>query len=241
MRNVVRSGMPSWVLALGALPAALGVVVVLLQAGELTAPSVQQCQVSGLASCLSELPHQRSTALLYGWIGVILLLGVGIGLALLAVLPSSGTASERPDGAEQRRASAGVFDQSERRELGRGAASAARASDRGQVDQNGSVVRDRALLVQTCVELSDLVSSGALRERLTDALADVGVTPIQVGAGAMFDSSRHHAVGELRTADTARHNLVAETERVGWVDHGRRLRYPDVVVFTAEGQRNHDK
>jgi hypothetical protein len=34
---------------------------------------------------------------------------------------------------------------------------------------------------------------------------------------------------------SALHNLVAETERSGYVDQGRRVRYPDVLVWTADG------
>ena len=81
-----------------------------------------------------------------------------------------------------------------------------------------------------------MVDSDALREQLVDALADAGVTPVDVPAGEPFDSSRHHAIGRLDTADPARHNLVARTERSGFVDRGKRLRYPDVVVFSANGR-----
>jgi hypothetical protein len=73
------------------------------------------------------------------------------------------------------------------------------------------------------------------REQLLDALAEAGVTPVEIPAGERFDSSEHRAVGQVGTSDPRRHNLVAKTERAGYLDRGRRLRYPDVVVFNAEG------
>lgn len=102
--------------------------------------------------------------------------------------------------------------------------------------RSGDVERQRAALVRVCVEVSDVVDSDALREQLVDALADAGVTPVDVPAGEPFDSSRHHAIGQLDTTDAARHNLVARTERSGFVDRGKRLRYPDVVVFSANAR-----
>ena len=77
--------------------------------------------------------------------------------------------------------------------------------------------------------------SEALREQLLDALATVGVTPIDASIGEEFDSSRHHAVGRVVTNDPGSHNRVAGTERYGYVDRGKRLRYPDVLVFNANG------
>jgi GrpE len=94
--------------------------------------------------------------------------------------------------------------------------------------------RERAALVKACVNVSDLVT-GAPREQLVDALIEAGVNPIEVPAGERFDSSRHHAVGRVLTSDRSLHNLVAEMERAGYVDHGRRLRYPDVLVWAAGG------
>jgi hypothetical protein len=93
--------------------------------------------------------------------------------------------------------------------------------------------RDRAILVRACLDVSDLLESEALREQILDALADVGVSPVLVAAGEPFDSSRHRAVGTVPTSDAAFHNLVAGTERPGFADHGRRLRWPDVLVFDS--------
>jgi hypothetical protein len=95
--------------------------------------------------------------------------------------------------------------------------------------------RERLALIRACIEVSDVVPSDALREQLVDALANAGVTAVQVAAGERFDSSRHHAVGRVESHDRAAHNRVAKMERPGYVDHGRRLRYPDVLVFNADG------
>ena len=85
------------------------------------------------------------------------------------------------------------------------------------------------------MEVSDTVSSDALREQLVDVLAEAGVTRIEVAGGERFDSSRHRAVGRVGTSDDTSHNRVAKTTRPGYVDRGKRLRYPEVLVFNADG------
>jgi hypothetical protein len=101
----------------------------------------------------------------------------------------------------------------------------------GTRDRDGG--RDRAVLIKACIEVGDLLESDALREQLLDALAEVGVRPVVIAAGKPFDSSCHRAVGRVFTADASAHNLIAGTERPGFSDHGRRLRWPDVLVFDA--------
>ena len=115
-----------------------------------------------------------------------------------------------------------------------GTAAAIVLSVRQRAPRTTALERQRAALVSACVDVSDVVS-GALREQLVDALAEAGVTSVQVAAGEPFDSSRHHAVGRVDTSDPAHDNLVAETQRTGYIDRGKRLRYPDVVVFKADG------
>lgn len=51
--------------------------------------------------------------------------------------------------------------------------------------------------------------------------------------GAPFDPQHHHAVDRLPTHDPAQHNTVM-TDRPGWVDGGRVLRLPDVIVYRNE-------
>lgn len=103
----------------------------------------------------------------------------------------------------------------------------------GSGARDDGAARDRAILITACIEVGDVVDSDAVRERLLDALDEVGVRPVVVAAGEPFDSSRHRAVGTASTPDAASHNLVAGTERAGFSDHGRRLRWPDVVVFDS--------
>ena len=105
---------------------------------------------------------------------------------------------------------------------------------RGATGTRGTAERDRSILVRACVEVNDAIPSAALAEQLADALAEVGVTQVEVAAGEPFDSAHHHAVGRVGTRDRGRHNLVARTDRPGYVDRGRRLRYPDVIVFNAD-------
>lgn len=98
---------------------------------------------------------------------------------------------------------------------------------------DGDAVRDRATLIAACIDVADHVESHALREQIVDALTEVGVLPVVVDAGEAFDSTRHRAVGRVPTHDGTFHNLVANTERAGYADHGKRVRWPEVLVFDA--------
>jgi hypothetical protein len=183
-----------WVVATAMLPALILACVVLLQGNELNVPSAPEHCVGTVAKCvrlsLVQVSSERSTVLAYGWVGVAVMLTLGVGLA---VLLTRLLATEPPRN------------------------------------------EDRAVLVQACMDVSDTVPSAALREQLVDALAEVGVVPVEVATGERFDSSKHHAVGRVGTSDRASHDLVARTERTGFVDRGKRLRYPDVLVFNANG------
>jgi hypothetical protein len=182
------------VLAMAVLPALILACVVLLQGNELNVPSASEHCVGTVAKCvrmpLAQISSERSTVLAYGWVGVAVMLTLGVGLAV-QLMRRLGTEPPR-DG-------------------------------------------DRAALVRACMDVSDAVPSPALREQLVDALAEVGVVPVEVAAGERFDSSRHRAVGRVRTSDRACHDLVAKTERAGYLDRGKRLRYPEVLVFNADG------
>jgi hypothetical protein len=239
MRNE-KSRVPGWVVLLGLVPGAVLAIVVLLQGNELSVPTIAQCNAQ-VVSCVAQFSTERDNALTYGWIGVVVLVLLGPGVILAVALSGVriGPALEprqdlvSPATAELPRRGAKAPDRpavapgpkrdphGESRRLGGSA--------------NGSLERDRSVLVTACMQVSDLVASDALREQLTDALAEAGVTSIDVPVGEQFDSSRHHAVGMVKTSDKTRHNLVAKTERAGYFDRGRRLRYPDVLVFSAEG------
>jgi molecular chaperone GrpE len=213
-------------LALLLLPAVILAVIALLQNSELAIPPapsncVASSQPSGpghtrggavkvirtpTTACgqqqLAQVSSERSTSLSYAWIGVVLMILLGLGLA---VWLTRALASREPR------------------------ASLARSGN------DGAAARDRKLLVQACVELTDKVSSDSAREQLLDSLAAVGVSREDVPAGVRFDPSRHHAVDRVATRDRACHHLVAKTERPGFVDRGERLRYPEVIVYDADG------
>jgi hypothetical protein len=89
---------------------------------------------------------------------------------------------------------------------------------------------ERAVLVDLCVELEDLLPQPALREKVHRALAKVGVTASEP-VGDIFDPEHHCSVGSMPTGDPELHDHVASVERCGFNDHGRELRIPDVIVW----------
>lgn len=97
-------------------------------------------------------------------------------------------------------------------------------------------IEERRTLADACIEVRDLVSNDALRERLGTALGQVGIAEVDP-SGLPFDPRRHRAAETVPTTDDARHNVVASTARVGYVDHGRQVRKPDVVVYKKQSPR----
>lgn len=96
-----------------------------------------------------------------------------------------------------------------------------------------SAPRDREVLVQACIDVADQVTSDGVRERLVAALVEAGVVP-DAPVGQRFDPGQHEASGLVPTADASLHNTIAVIERPGWVDRGRRLRLPRVLVHRLE-------
>ncbi|GLZ44911.1 hypothetical protein Acsp06_10960 [Actinomycetospora sp. NBRC 106375] len=96
---------------------------------------------------------------------------------------------------------------------------------------------DRTVLVDLCIDLADRLrdTGPGLRARLHRGLAEVGVLPIEPD-GRPFDRAEHDAVDREPTADPARDRTVASTERTGYLDHGRVLRRPEVVVYALESR-----
>ena len=94
---------------------------------------------------------------------------------------------------------------------------------------------ERAALVELCIDLADRLRTDGpgLRARLHRGLADVGVVPVEPD-GLPFDGAHHDAVDREPTPDPARDRTVASTERTGYLDHGRVLRRPEVVVYALE-------
>jgi hypothetical protein len=90
-------------------------------------------------------------------------------------------------------------------------------------------------LVTSLVDLSDRVSSGALRAEILAALARAGVHAVEPAQGDIFDVNRMRGVGSAPAPDPSWVGRVAGTERAGFQDGGVTVRPPEVIVFTAGG------
>ena len=90
-------------------------------------------------------------------------------------------------------------------------------------------------LVTSLVDLSDRVSSVALRAEILAALARAGVHAIEPAQGEVFDVNRMRGVGSAPAPDPSWVGRVAATERAGFQDGAATVRPPEVVVYTAGG------
>lgn len=90
---------------------------------------------------------------------------------------------------------------------------------------------ERRKLIQLCLYALDRARSAGVAERIEDGLAGVGVTAVRPD-GERFDPAVHEAGGTTPTDDPALAGLVAETEVVGFLDHGQPVRAPIVTVYT---------
>jgi hypothetical protein len=116
---------------------------------------------------------------------------------------------------------------------------------RQQVERllNGSRVR-REDLVDSCVRYRDQLAERdpALAAHLLGALAQAGVTEM-VADGEAFDPHRHQSMDVQDTPYAYLRDVVAATTRPGYLDNGRVLRLPEVIVYRfvptggQEGQR----
>lgn len=95
-------------------------------------------------------------------------------------------------------------------------------------------VADRGALLQLCLYALDRARSDGVAERIEQGLAAIGVTAVRPD-GQPFDPTRHEAAGTVPTDDATLVGLIAETEVVGFSDHGRLLRAPVVTVYQARG------
>ena len=98
----------------------------------------------------------------------------------------------------------------------------------GPIDRSGG-------LVTTLVDLSDRMSSGALRAEIVAALARAGVHALEPAQGDVFDANRMRGVGSATAPDPSWIGRVAGTERPGFADGPTVLRLPEVIVYTAGG------
>jgi hypothetical protein len=98
---------------------------------------------------------------------------------------------------------------------------------------------ERAALVALCIELDDLLSNDALREKLRRGLRRVGVDAV-VPDGARFDPEAHRAIGTAAAPDPASERIIARVERPGFRDRGVDLRPPEVIVYSSGVSDRHE-
>lgn len=101
--------------------------------------------------------------------------------------------------------------------------------------QNPPAVDRSRPLVVTLIDLSDRVSSGALRAEIVAALAQAGVQVVEPAQGTAFDANHMRGVGSAPAPDPGWVGKVAATERAGFIDGGTVVRLPEVVVYTSGG------
>lgn len=94
---------------------------------------------------------------------------------------------------------------------------------------------ERTTLVQLCLYALDRARSAGVAERIEHGLASIGVAAVRP-EGQPFDPALHEAGGIVPTGDPGLDGVVAETEVVGFTDHGRVLRAPVVTVFQRQGR-----
>lgn len=95
-------------------------------------------------------------------------------------------------------------------------------------------IADRGALLQLCLYALDRARSDAVAERIEQGLAAIGVLAVRPD-GQPFDPALHEAGGTVPTDDVTLVGRIAETEVVGFVDHGRQLRVPVVTVYQLRG------
>ena len=220
------------ILAVAVLPALVMVIVVLAQGGALHAtprvppatrtparvrlsPQIARLDRAQARDALQTVHNQlaaeasdRSSALGYGWGGAIILLIGGLSLAAIA-----------------------LRSRARRRVSSPGAGEDPAPEPPASASAPGDDARDRELLVDACIGAFDVTESGAVRRQLLDALRRAGVDLVEVPSNARFDPTKHRAADTRATDREALDGLVIETERLGFVDRGRRVRWPEVVVY----------
>jgi hypothetical protein len=95
---------------------------------------------------------------------------------------------------------------------------------------------ERRALVEVCLYALDRARSSGVAQRIEQSLAGVGVAALRPD-GEPFDPAQHEAGGTVVTVDPTLDGLVAETEVVGFTDHGRVLRAPVVIVYQLRPAR----
>jgi hypothetical protein len=232
--NEMRASGPRLLLAVVATCVLVLVIVALAQSQELVVPTLGGCRHArgALAHCLDVLSSERNSALHYAWFGAAV---VAVGGALIVVWASRATRLLDVPSRGSRALggpAASLTGEREQTSHQSGHASSTPLSS-ARHEPSDRIARDRATLVEACIAMSELVDSVALRERLDDVLADVGVSAVVARPGEAFDPSRFSAAGTVPTTDSRLDGAVASMERRGYSDRGKRLRYPEVIVYRS--------
>ena len=93
-----------------------------------------------------------------------------------------------------------------------------------------TALSERRAVVLLCLYALDRARSTGVATQLERGLAEVGILAMRPD-GDRFDPACHEAAGTVPTDDTELIGTIAETEAVGFVDHGRVLRAPVVLVY----------
>ncbi|GII27615.1 nucleotide exchange factor GrpE [Planotetraspora mira] len=104
-----------------------------------------------------------------------------------------------------------------------------------QIDRLLASEPGRDALVEACIRFRDQLGERHpfLAARLLEALGTAGVHEIRAD-GQPFDGRVHEAVEVVPTADPRLRDVVASTERPGYVDGDRVVRVPRVAVYRLE-------
>jgi molecular chaperone GrpE len=95
-----------------------------------------------------------------------------------------------------------------------------------------TALAERRAVVMLCLYALDRARSTGVATQLERGLAEVGIVAVRPD-GQRFDPAHHEAAGTLPTDDPELVGTIAETEAVGFVDHGRVLRAPVVLVYAG--------
>lgn len=101
-------------------------------------------------------------------------------------------------------------------------------------EPDDAIHKQRRKLIESCIDLRDLVTSEAQREQLRMTLEEVGVTVVETNSGDRFDPDTQKAVDTVATSDPLLDQKIAETEQPGYKDGDTILRLPQVLVYRTE-------
>jgi hypothetical protein len=95
-----------------------------------------------------------------------------------------------------------------------------------------TALAERRAVILLCLYALDRARSTGVATQLERGLAEVGILAVRPD-GQRFDPAHHEAAGTVPTDDPELVGTIAETEAVGFVDHGRVLRAPVVLVYAG--------